>query len=326
MGAATDTDPNPKAPLVEGTADPLAALPPPRERQLTAPGIGAPGLAESPDRPAAAASDVTPVLPPRGPDAITHDENPAPPRVAMLLEGTPVPPEATEALLNGLITGENESYFHKAKPASESSGEAAVAYAAGPHVVTKANPTAAPQPAVMLRRSLELDIAGGPATPARVAPAAASPPPPAPASPLPQLPEVDRLRATAPSEMTMPLVVPLKGRSLDRWLAFLLAAALAGLAGIAMVRWLTPAVPEATAPAAGTASASPARTTATTPQLSRPPMPPAAPQAQPAASASEPVASDPVPPPLPTRAAAASVQPGASAPPPPRKNDVKRAL
>src|SRR5450631_4219676 len=110
MGAANDTDPNPKAPLAEGPADPLAALPPPRERKPTEPGIGPPGLAESPVGPAAFANDVTPVLPPRGPDAITQDEKPAPapPRVAVLLEGTPIPPEATEALLNGLIEGENE--------------------------------------------------------------------------------------------------------------------------------------------------------------------------------------------------------------------------
>jgi hypothetical protein len=291
--------------------------------------------------------DITPVMPRS--DAITQ-ETPAPaganapvapaatagPRVAVLLEGTPVPPEATEALLTGLLKGENESYFHKAKPASESSGEAAVAYAAGPHVVSRSNPTPPPQPAVMLRRSLELDIAGGPATPPPPAVASPPEPPPPPTPPTPTVPpsaDRDRLRATAPTEQTMPLVVPLKGKWVDRWLAFVLAAALAGLVCMGMVHWLSPVV-DAPAPSV----APPPRPTVTSPSVSRPRvLPPSATTAGAATASAGPVApatsAAPIADPTtdeqgsarPPRASTSSAPPAASALPAP-KSDVKRAM
>ncbi len=360
MGASTDTDPSLGEPTPPGPEARLDGSPS-RPRVPTSPGL-APVPAEPPQLALAGPTgEVTPVLPPRTPGDKTAPNPPAPP-VAMLLEGTPVPPEATDALLTGLLNGENASYFNKAKPSSESSGEAAVAYHAGPHALSAASPTPVPQPAVMLRRSVEMDIVsvaalglapapGGVQTPE--SPAEDQGPPAVESSP----PSARRM-ASAPTEMTLPFVVPLKGRWLDRWLAFAAAAAFAGVIGIVMVHWLSPVPPPETPAAAG-----PVTPTATTgpgpsavaampaaPAMTIPPVPPAvdppvAPADSPKPAALAPASAPPVTPstahaaqavaprstghgPASAKPIVPALPPSASAAPPvpPAKGDMKREI
>jgi hypothetical protein len=237
----TDTDPNPQAFAPPQPTDPDGAQA--RVRQQTAPGMGGvaggPPVAGQAPVQAPREGDVTPVLP-RGPEGVPMGQAapPAPIR-GVVLEGTPVPPEATDALLSGLLNGENESYFHKTKPAAASSGEAAVAYAAGPHPLMPASPTPPPQPAVLLRQSVEMDAVNIAALMAQRQGQGAARAQAPDQTPPPGDADVERRRL--PTEVMAPLVVPMKGRWVDRWLAFGLTAAVVALAAVAVVRWLAPA-------------------------------------------------------------------------------------
>ena len=88
------------------------------------------------------------------------DASPELPPASARLGGdpTPVPAEMTDGLLSGLIASESEAYFGKAKAASASSGEAAVAFHGPARAVAPGAPTQPPEPPVMLRRSIEMDI------------------------------------------------------------------------------------------------------------------------------------------------------------------------
>lgn len=209
MSISNDTDPD--SPLT-------------RQRVATDPGLGAPRKAQTP---AGSDGDPTPVLAPKGDDAPSRP-------FAMKPRTDPTPvPATTDMLLSGLIASESEAYFKKTKPAAESSGEAAVAFAAGPHTLQTRNPTPPPEPAILLRRSLEMDLVKGadkrddPTPPTALysgASGASSPP---------------RRREPEPTEIDMPLR-PGRPIWVERSGAFIAAALIVGAVGMLLFRWMAP--------------------------------------------------------------------------------------
>jgi len=284
-----DTDPDIQSHLATKTTDPGIA--PPK--------VEAPPRQDPP-------GEITPVLPPpSGPASVRA------PRVAVILEGTPVPPEATDALLAGLARAETDAYFHKAKPASESHGEAAVAFASGPRPLPAANPTPPPQPAVMLRRSLEMDII-------RAAQPVEPPPPPAEPPPRRRSPSAGDVFGGAVTQPRQaepdPPAKPVRPKWVDRGLAFGATALIATIVGVVTVRLLSPAAPEeGTSPTASNAAA-PGPPIAAPPARSAVAVPPVPTDTPSALEANAP----------PTPTGRPSAAPSASALPP--KSDVKRAM
>jgi hypothetical protein len=148
---------------------------------------------------------------------------------------TPVPPE-TDGLLSGLIASENEAYFRKAKAGAQSSGEAAAAFHGAPHAVAPGNPTPPPEPPVLLRRSVEMELAdvdalataGG----ADVGRAQRDTDPPSAVKPKQEL-----------SEPTLPLPEP-RAAWTDKAVAFGLAVLAVGAIGVILVKWAGGSAPE----------------------------------------------------------------------------------
>jgi hypothetical protein len=286
-----------------------------------------PGLAPPSSSPAAQTARLEVVAP--ASLARPLDMSPELPPSAPRMGGdpTPVPPE--DGLLNGLIASESEAYFHRAKAASASSGEAAAAFHAEPRALAQGNPTPPPEPPVLLRRSVEMDIAEASALAAR------PPPAEAPTDPIPR-----DLRRATPPDATIPLPAP-RGPLLERVLAFAVAVMVVGIVGILVVRWLTAdevAAPHVSLPVPATAQAAQVPTSVSSP----PPVTAAIPPPEPVAA---PVQADPSPvvetrPTGKTNALPGSRPNSRVAPPsnggassgapvevaPPQKNDVKRSM
>jgi hypothetical protein len=196
------------------------------------------------------------------------------PRAALRLGGdpTPVPPELTDGLLSGLIASENEAYFRKAKAGSDSSGEAAAAFHGKPHVVAPGNPTPAPEPPVLLRRSVEVELAD------REALARANPPPVLDRKDRDTDPPSPVRRMESMPEPTVPLPEP-RTVWTEKAIAFGLAALAVGALGIILVRWIgggAPAASEAN-PTRATTATTTAAPPAEQPAVQIPPPPTAAP-------------------------------------------------
>jgi hypothetical protein len=239
---------------------------------------------------------------------------------------TPVPPE-TDGLLSGLIASENEAYFRKAKASSQSSGEAAAAFHGAPHAVAPGNPTPPPEPPVLLRRSVEMELAdvdalaraGG----ADVGRAQRDTDPPSPVRPIPEL-----------SEPTLPLPEP-RAAWTDKAVAFGLAVLAVGAIGVILVKWTGGSAPET--PPAEVTHAAPDSTAVVPPVTAAipppPPVQPAAPLPVDTAVQAEPVGPEPSAV-RPTRGPRVrrvpGAVPGASSGPvevaPPPKDDVKRSM
>jgi hypothetical protein len=260
------------------------------------------------------------------------DASPELPPLAIRLGGdpTPVPAEMTDGLLSGLIASENEAYFRRAKAASASAGDAAAAFHGEPRPVSPGNPTPPPEPPVLLRRSVEMDIveAAHSASSRRERSEVTTEPNPvdlrfAPREALP--------------DPTMPLPEP-RPPWAEKAVAFGAAVLAVGVIGVLLVRWLsggpTPATPQTAQSEVQTAS---------------PPVPPSVPVEPRAASIPSAQTPDPTPTAeaQPARTSGASgrpVSPGqgprttpttpraphsSGAPPevvPPPKDDVKRSM
>jgi hypothetical protein len=322
------TDPG-LAPESSPTAGILAGPPgsPPGSKKSTDPGLAPPSSQVA----QAARLEVVAPAGHAGPErARPLDMSPELPPLAPRMGGdpTPVPPE--DGLLNGLIASESEAYFHRAKAASASSGEAAAAFHAEPRELAQGNPTPPPEPPVLLRRSVEMDIAEASALAAR------PPPAEAPTDPIPR-----DLRRATPPDATIPLPAP-RGPMLERVLAFAVAVMVVGIIGILLVRWLSadevaapPVPPASQASQASTSVPSPPPVTAAIP-----------PPPEPVATASPaPVQADPAPVVETRPTGKTNALPGSRTNPrvaplsnggasssapvevaPPQKNDVKRSM
>jgi hypothetical protein len=261
------------------------------------------------------------------------------PRAAARIGGdpTPVPPELTDGLLSGLIASENEAYFRKAKAGSESSGEAAAAFHGKPHVVAPGNPTPPPEPPVLLRRSVEVELAD------REALARANPPPVLERKDRDTDPPSPVRRMESMPEPTVPLPEP-RTVWTEKAIAFGLAVLAVGALGIIVVRWVGGSAPAASQanPTRGTAStttaAPPVAQGAPAPEVQIPPPPTAAPAP---AAVDTAVAAEPLPaeaPPVRPGVKGPRVNPGTRRAPaqngttgpvevvPPPKDDVKRQM
>jgi hypothetical protein len=280
------------------------------------------------------------------------------PNVRSQSDATPVPPE-TDGLLNGLIASENEAYFRKAKAGAQSSGEAAAAFHVEAQAVAPANLTPPPEPRVVLRRSLDMEIADAEALVGKAVPAASplelavtEPPAFDPAIDARAERAAEEERATrdtdppAPvrerlAEPTVPLLPDPRSQWTDKAIAFGLAALAVGAVGIIAVRWFggssaSPSPTEVTAPAHATAP--PPVEVAPLPSIPAPPPPAAIPApsvvntamsaepAVPEAPVQRPVGRPPRVNPTTRRAPV----PGGSSEPaevtPPAKDDVKRSM
>jgi hypothetical protein len=256
------------------------------------------------------------------------------PRAERVPEPTPVPPEA-DGLLNGLIASENEAYFRKAKASAQSSGEAAAAFHGQPHAVAPGNPTPPPEAPVLLRRSVELEVADAEALAKAQSERKRSDRDTDPAGRSGPVPELL-------PEPTVPLPEPGSPWT-DRAIAFGLALLAVGALGIAAVRWLGHRAPPEETSFTSHSEGSPASTAQPAVTAAPPPpvapestvsIPPPPPVADPTSTAAEPVSADPVQ--RPTRAPRAPAAPRkASAPgassapgeaPPTPKDDVKRSM
>jgi hypothetical protein len=256
---------------------------------------------------------------------------------------TPVPPE--DGLLSGLIAGENEAYFRRAKAAPASNGDGAAAFHGGPHSVSAGNPTPAPEAPVRLRDSVEKDIAemdvvraSQPGAPKRArgsrAEEATDPDPTSPRA-------NDKKKGLDP---TVPNPAP-RTPGMETMLAFGAAALAVGVIALLLVRGLTgagrasasQATESPSAPVAATAAiAQPAAPPPSPPPpVVAPPTPPApavdntpampAIAATPAAAAhpAKPAVKAPAPRATAPRAPASAGSPAALPPP---KDDVKRSM
>jgi hypothetical protein len=182
-------------------------------------------------------------------------------------ERTPVPAETTDGLLSGLMAGENEGYFRRAKAASASNGDAAVAFHGGPRPVSMRNPTPPPEAPVLLRRSVEMDIE-------RV-----SSRPGVPWGEVLGAEEADdpkqlALRESPPLDPTVPLPAPTAPGTpgTDRVLAFAVAALGAIVIAFLIVRAFSNREATAPAPPPVSASAAPAQpAAAAAPSTTAPP-------------------------------------------------------
>jgi hypothetical protein len=224
-----DTDPSGR----RVTTDPGLA-PEPGLKKSTDPGLAPPST------PGARLEirDATPPMDPPvalGSSHLALDASPELPPSAVRFGGdaTPVPAELTDGLLNGLLASQNEAYFRRAKAASASSGEAAAAFHGEPHVVPQGSPTPAPEPPVLLRRSVEMDIAK-----TQEEPQANREPAAIPETELPTNPKQARIRESTPSDATVPLPAP-RSRWIEKALAFAVAVMVVGIVGILLVRWLS---------------------------------------------------------------------------------------
>jgi hypothetical protein len=248
-------------------------------------------------------------------------------------EPTPVPPETTDGLLSGLMAGENEGYFRRAKEASASNGDAAVAFHGGPRSVSVGNPTPPPEAPVLLRRSVEMDIE-------RV-----SSRPGVPWGEVFAAEETDdrkqvALREGPPLDPTVPLPAPTAPGTpgTDRVLAFAVAALGAIVIVFLLVHALSGREPSTPVPPPVTASAAPvqpAATTATPPvgfPIPPPPSSESPPPTTPAVEASTSVArpARPMGKTPASRMTGPRASPNTSAVPaaafPVPKNDVKRSM
>jgi hypothetical protein len=256
-------------------------------------------------------------------------------------EPTPVPAEMTDGLLSGLIASESEAYFRRAKAASASSGDAAAAFHGGPRALAPGSPTPAPEPPVLLRRSVEMDIVE--AERAGVIPS----------KPEPQLedeaenslgdttdPNPGDFRRRVPLDPTLPLPAP-RAPWLEKALAFGIAVVAVSLIGVLLVRWLSGNDPGPSAPVSAVSPVGQEPVVAAQPvappQAAVPiPPPPAAetvvPSPQPVNQAATPSAAEPPvrsskgPGPRVTpRAAQGTGGPAPETLPPP-KDDVKRSM
>jgi hypothetical protein len=183
-------------------------------------------------------------------------------------EPTPVPQETTDGLLSGLMAGENEGYFRRAKEASASNGDAAVAFHGGPRPVSVRNPTPPPEAPVLLRRSVEMDIE-------RVSSRPGVPWGEVFAAEETDDPKQLALRESPPLDPTVPLPAPTAPGTpgTDRVLAFAVAALGAIVIAFLLVHALSSREATTSVPPPVTASAAPAQQAATTTPLATPPPP-----------------------------------------------------
>ncbi len=248
------------------------------------------------------AASVTPILDAKG-QVVEITPIPVEPLPAASPDPTPVPPGATERLLNGLLRAENDAYFHKTKQASESSGEGAAAFHTSPRLVDPGNSTPPPEPPVLLRRSVEKDIADlGAGLASKGKSERRSDPP--------SILDAPMRRGLEPTDISLPKA-PGRSHWVERIVAVAGAAVAVTLLSLLVLRWMKSPEPDAT-PAPPTAPA-----TAEAPTVAVPTIPVSALPAAPAtdtATAPSPRA--------PTTATSTAV---ASAVPPPRPGGVPRA-
>src|SRR5580692_5438933 len=217
-------------------------------------------------------------------------------------DSTPVPPEVTDGLLSGLIAGENEAYFRRAKAAPATNGDAAAAFHGGPHPLSVGSPTPPPEEPVLLRSSVEKDIAemsvvrasrpDGIAQGRRSRPDEATDPDPA------------ALRASKPPpeklvekavDRTLPLPAP-RSPGTEVLLAFAAAALAVGVVAVLLTRGLSGSPATAASPSStSTSGVASAAASAPPPPAPPPPQAPSPPPAPPVATAATPVAPAPSP-------------------------------
>jgi len=287
-GAVTAPTPPPVAPIASAAAAPGAAVPLP-----------------------AHLLDTSPELPP----------------LATRFGGDPTPvPETTDGLLNGLIANENEAYFRRAKAASASSGEAAAAFHGDPRPVAAGSPTPPPEPPVLLRQSVEMDIEKASTIGARRLHRSEVTTEPNPIDPPVAVRGALEERLPDP---TIELPEP-RPAWVQKALAFGIAVLAVGAVGLLLLRWLSNDDVKETAPAAP--SAAPVVQTAALPPEPGPAIPP-----PPPASSPEPTAEARTPTKNSVRASPGA--PGSRTTPrtsrsvegpqevvPPPKDDVKRSM
>jgi hypothetical protein len=314
----------PRAVDIEGQAAGMSdSKPDKRQSVSTDPGLGEakattdPGLA--PQFEPFPSIDRSAPTPPESSAPISHRHAQAPPLplsaspsprpvvVRFGGEPTPLPPEVTEGLLSGLIASENEAYFQKTKAAAESAGEANASFHGAAHSISPGIPTPLPEPPVMLRTSVELDIANAAALRTKGDGAGRE---------LEKTQRIVRPKSASPDPtFTMP---PPRSAWGDKWIAFAGVAVTLGAVGILAVRWLdeggTAASQEATS---ATPTATPTPTPTPTPTES------ATPTAEVDAGAAVRPGSKVDVPPRATVPSARRV--GGSSNPPP-KDDVKRTM
>jgi hypothetical protein len=216
-----------------------------RQHVETDPGLGRPKVTTTPGPPEIEPIQVvdrSALTPPEASSPLSPSRWPVAVRFGG--EPTPLPLEATEGLLSGLIESENEAYFRKTKPSSESSGESAAAFHGAPHSVQPGIATPLPEPAVMLRSSLERDLA-------EVAKATSQPT--AAAAALEETQRIARRRDVS-HDPTLTLAPP-RSTLADKWIAFGVAVVTVAAIGILGVRWLwaeNPPIPTVGAGKGGT--------------------------------------------------------------------------
>jgi hypothetical protein len=289
-----------------------------------------PNAATAPTPPPVAAVPAVPLAAvPRAPNVL--DASPELPPIATRVGGDPTPvPETTDGLLNGLIASENEAYFRRAKPAAASSGEAAAAFHGDPHPVAPGNPTPPPEPPVLLRRSVEMDIEEAARIGSRPRDRSEVTTEPNPLD----LPIAQRSALEGPSpDPTIELPEPRPAWT-EKAVAFGIAVLAVGAIGLLLLRWLSTDDGKTTAPPASTAPPV-VQTAAPLPPVSGtaipPPQPASSPEPTPMAEAQPPPkstvrgtsATPPAPRTIP-RASHSAEGPQEAVPPP--KDDVKRSM
>jgi hypothetical protein len=288
-----------------------------RPRVPTDPGLGEPKAITAPGPPPVAPLPVVDRNAPTPPEE-SPTESPSPRPVAVRLGGepTPLPPEATEGLLTSLIESESEAYFRREK-ASESHGESAVAFHGAPHALSPGVATPLPEPAVMLRSSVELDIA-------EIANAALHD------SALEDTRRMTR-RSAVSRDPTLTLAPP-RSVSSDKWIAFGAAAVIVAAIGIVGVRWAQERTPVAhVGKAAASAPPTPTVPAPMPMPVPEPPTPAATSTPTPDPTLEIPAESKPALTPRALPSASRPPRPAAppSAAPPhaaPQKDDVKRSM
>lgn len=287
---------------------------PERKKLTTDPGIAPPRTSSGKDTdPGAAGAD---------------DAGALPAMVRVKGEQTPVPPEMTDGLLSGLIAGENEAYFRRAKAAPASNGDAAAAFHGGPSALGAGNPTPPPEPPVLLRRSVETEIVR----------ASLPPPDGLRGDARDSNPAGARGHAKNKLEATVPNPAP-RAPGMEMLTAFAVAALAAGLVAILVVRGVWGG---STNTAASSPPPAPLATAASQPQPASPPpslppppapvdtSPPVTPPVPAAIASAAPVTKPTVKTPA-ARAQGPRASPSASATSapavlPPPKDDVKRSM